>query len=377
LTSDQKVRTRRRATGEGSIYWIESRQLWAASVTVGFDHGRQIRKTVKAKRRADVAAKLRQLQDTVDKGLPIPDRQVTTGQFLETWLADALPRTVKEGTVTNYRDVVEAYILPHVAQVPLAKLGPEHVIRMMSQLERAGLAPRTVRLARTVLRRALGDAVAWGKANRNAAALTKPPRKTAARIDDALDAEQALLVLNTAAGHRLEALAVLVLAVGLRQGEALALRWPDLNLDAATIKVSDSKTEAGVRTVALPAFAVDALRQHRVRQLEEREQAEWWGDPGLVFASTAGTNLDRRNTLRWWHDLTERAGVGRRRFHASRHTAATLMLNGGVPLEVVSATLGHAGLAITADVYAKVRAPLQRTAADTMDALLGTQPKRP
>jgi integrase len=75
--------------------------------------------------------------------------------------------------------------------------------------------------------------------------------------------------------------------------------------------------------------------------------------------------------LRWWHDLTIAAGVGRRRFHASRHTAATLMLNNGVPLEVVSATLGHAGLAITADIYAKVRADLQRTAADVMQRVLG------
>jgi len=75
--------------------------------------------------------------------------------------------------------------------------------------------------------------------------------------------------------------------------------------------------------------------------------------------------------LRWWHDLTMRAGVGRRRFHASRHTAATLMLNAGVPLEVVSETLGHAGLAITKDVYAKVRPQLQQQAADVMQTLLG------
>jgi integrase len=99
--------------------------------------------------------------------------------------------------------------------------------------------------------------------------------------------------------------------------------------------------------------------------------AHIWRDPGLVFCSTVGTPLNARSLLRRWDDLTTRAGVGRRRFQARRHTAATLMLNNGVPLEVVSKTLGHAGLAITADAYAKVRPELQGTAADAMDRVLG------
>jgi integrase len=137
------------------------------------------------------------------------------------------------------------------------------------------------------------------------------------------------------------------------------------------LHVEQAKTDAGVRSIGLPAFVVEALRAHKSRQRVERLASDVWGDPQLVFASTVGTILERRNVLRWWHDLTIRAGVGRRRFHASRHTAATLMLNNGVPLEVVSKTLGHAGLAITADVYAKVRPELQRKAADTMDELFG------
>ena len=262
---------------------------------------------------------------------------------------------------------------PYVGKVPLAKLGPEHVQAMMRALERKGLSPRTVSLARTVLRRSLGDAVRWDKVSRNAAALVRAPRKAESKIDDALDAGEAAQVLAAAAGHRLEALAVLVLAVGLRQGEALSLRWDDLDLDAdgGTVTITESKTDAGRRTVALPPFVVLALRAHRARQLKERLAATYWDDPELVFATMAGTKLNRSNVLHWWLALTVSAGVGRRRFHASRHTAATLMLNNGVPLEVVSATLGHAGYAITADVYAKVRPKLQRQAADVMEGLLG------
>jgi integrase len=164
---------------------------------------------------------------------------------------------------------------------------------------------------------------------------------------------------------------VLVLATGLRQGEALRLHWPDVNLAAGTLRVTESKTAAGVRSVPLPGVVVDALKAHRQRQREERMASDVWGDPGLVFTTTVGTELDRRNVLRWWHGLTTRAGVGRRRFHATRHTAATLMLNSGVPLEVVSAVLGHASLAITSDIYARVGPELKRGAADAMQQVLG------
>jgi len=162
-----------------------------------------------------------------------------------------------------------------------------------------------------------------------------------------------------------------VLAVGLRQGEARNLRWSDVDLTAGALTVREAKTEAGRRSIALPDYMVAVLRAHKARQAKERMTAAYWDDPGWVFASTVGTRLDRRNVLRWWHNLTISAGVGRRRFHASRSTSATLMLNNGVPLEVVSATLGHAGYAITADIYAKVRPSLQRQAADVMQRVLG------
>jgi integrase len=278
---------------------------------------------------------------------------------------------VRPTTEANYRVIVKAYIAPYVGTVKLSRLGPEHVQRMMRALEDKGRSPRTRALARTVLRRALGQAERWGRVPRNVVALTDPPRKGDARLDDALTAGDAARVLETVRGDRLEALAALVLAVGLRQGEALRLRWEDVDLDIGTVIVRVAKTDAGRRTVALPRMVSSSLQEHRRRQLEERVASLVWQEPELVFTTTIGTELDRRNVLRWWHDLTTQAGVGRRRFHASRHTAATLMLNNGVPLEVVSKTLGHAGLAITADVYAEVGAALQREAAEAMERVLG------
>ena len=361
----------RRGAGEGSVY-RQPDGGWIAAVELGRDStGKRVRKTAKAKTKREVLAKIEAIKARHAAGLPVSDDKRTTAEYLDHWLDNVLPGTVKERTEASYRWVIGKNIVPHIGKIPLAQLSPIHVQTMMRTLENQGLSPRTRQYTRAILRRALGRAEKDELVRRNAAALVDAPKGAGTKLDDALDADQALAVLDIARGDRLEALAVLVLAVGLRQGETFNLRWDDVDLDAGTLTIREAKTDAGRRTVALPNFVVAALRAHRVRQLEERLAAVVWQDPALVFASTTGTRLDPRNVLRWWHDLTIRAGVGRRRFHASRHTAATLMLNAGVPLEVVSATLGHAGYAITADVYAKVRPQLQRRAADAMEGVLG------
>lgn len=361
----------RRGAGEGAVYYIESRALWAATVEVSSPDGKRRRKVVKAKTKSAVLAKLRKVHTALDSGLPAPDDHLTVEQWLHWWSTNVLSGTVAPTTEASYKWLIKTYIIPEIGKVKLVKLGPEHVQAMMRTLERRGLSPRTIAYSRAVLRRALSHAERWGKVARNVAALVDAPKKASVKLDDALDAAEAAAVLHAASGDRLEALATLVLALGLRRGEALRLRWKDIDLQAGTLTVTQAKTDAGRRTIALPSFAVKALNGHQAKQRKERMAAAHWDDPEVVFASSIGTPLEPRNVLRWWHDLTTRAGVGRRRFHAARHTAATLMLNNGVPLEVVSKTLGHAGLAITADVYAKVGIELQRQAAEAIEGVLG------
>lgn len=403
--------------GAGSISETKDRDgLYVGRIELGTGpDGKRLRKKVKGKTKDEVRKKLTAALAERDKGMPTAPATFTTGQWLTHWLDNVLPNAdLSADTMRDYRYSATKYLIPALGKVPLVKLTPEHVERMMSRLRAKGTDTnpmvRTASYARSVLGTALGEAERRGRVVRNVARLAAAPKKPKVKLDDSLDADEAAMVLKTAQGDRLEALAVLVLAVGLRKGEALRLRWPDVDLDTEELTVRQAKTEAGVRTIALPGFAAEALRQHRRRQREERMAAPVWVDPELVFASEVGTPIDGRNALRWWHALTIRAlgdgatvagkgtcrhcakpltgrqrawcsercrrrhathGTGRRRFHASRHTAATLMLNNGVPLEVVSKTLGHAGLAITADIYAKVRPELQRTAADAMERVLG------
>lgn len=360
--------------GQGSVHFDANKRLWVGRVELEpSPDGQRQRKVIKGKVKSEVLSKMREAQTARDRGDTLGDGTLTVEAWLRHWADNIVPaRDLSERSIADYRYQVDQYLIPRLGRHRLTKLTAEHVEGMMRTMrEDDGLAPRTVAYARTVLRMALNVAVQRGKAARNVVAQTAAPKKTGTRLDDALDGDEASKVIAAARDDRLEALAVLVLSTGLRQGEALRLLWSDIDLDGATVTVRKAKTPSGVRTIALPALAVASLRTHKHRQNVERMAASAWAEPELVFASTVGTTLNRSNLLRWWYELTIKAGVGRRRFHASRHTAATLMLNNGVPLEVVSATLGHAGLAITADIYAKVRPELQRTAATAMDNVLG------
>ncbi len=237
----------------------------------------------------------------------------------------------------------------------------------------------------TVLHTALAQAEAWGVVPRNVARLVRPPRSPRREMT-ALTPEQVGGFLNAVRGDRLEALYVVAVTTGMRQGELLALRWKDIDLDARTVRVRTTlnATKSGIefaepksarsrRQISLTITAVAALRRHRGAQLEERLRVGTsWPEYDLVFASEVGGPLDGSNILRRsFYPLLRSAGLPRVRFHDLRHSAATLMLSRGVPLKIVSEILGHSQISITADTYMHVTAGMQREAAAALDAVLG------
>ena len=171
---------------------------------------------------------------------------------------------------------------------------------------------------------------------------------------------------------------------GLRQGEALGLRWADVDLDQGKLRVSQAlqvvsgkfhfvepKSERSKRTIALPQIAVSAVRRHRARQIQERLlSGSRWQDSDLVFTTTVGTPIHPRNLVRHFHRTLERAGLPRKRFHDLRHTCASLLLAQGVQPRVVMEILGHSQISLTMDTYSHVIPGLQEDAANQMDAIL-------
>ena len=374
---------RRRGPGEGSIYRRQD-GLWVGAINLGWEAGRRRRKVVYGKTRGEAAKKARQALYAHEKGIPTAaGREQTVRAFLDSWLSDTLPGTVAISTLESYKDNVRLHIIPILGHIRLTKLSPADVQRLLARKLADGLSARTVIYLRAILRRALGQAERWGLVSRNVATLVDPPR-----VPDPdqvpFTPEEARRLLNAARGDRLEALYVLAIAVGLRKGEVCALRWEDLDLDAATLRVVrtyqrgtsgarfvEPKTPRSRRTIELPALCVEALRTHKARQATERLVAgPRWDDQSLVFTSKVGTPIEPRNLSRHYETLTHSASLGHRRFHDLRHTAATLLLAQGTEMRVVMETLGHSAIGTTANLYAHVVPALKRDAASRMDALL-------
>jgi integrase len=194
----------------------------------------------------------------------------------------------------------------------------------------------------------------------------------------ALAPDQVIRLLAAAKDDRLEALYVLAVTTGLRQGELLGLQWEDVDFPGAALHVrhtlhelngrlwiGEPKTKRACRQVDLPAIAVVALRGHRERMLiEDRSD-------GLVFCDTQGGPLRKSNLLRRsFLPLLKRAGLPAIRFHDLRHTAATLLLAQGVHPKIVQERLGHSNIALTLDTYSHVLPGMGREAASKLDALL-------
>lgn len=364
-----------------------ARGLWEARYT-GAD-GR--RHSLYAKTPKEAQERLRAALTDADHGIRPLGRRTTVAAYLDEWLVGSVRLRCRPRTADSYAETVERYIKPAIGALPLAKLTPEHVARMLADLttretKRGRLSPTTVRYCHTVLRIALGRALKSAKVFRNVAALVDAPPKADHELRP-LTADEVATFLDAIEGDRLRALYLAAIGLGLRQGELLGLRWSDVDLDAAMVMVrhtleiptrtlAEPKTERARRTLRLPGEVLKALRDHRRAQLAERLAAgSNWADLDYVFATRQGRPLMARNVLRSLHAHLERGRLPRQRFHDLRHAYATLLLEDGEELGVISRTLGHSQIATTADVYAHLTpAMLERTAV-RMDGVL-TRRKR-
>jgi integrase len=305
------------------------------------------------------------------------------GPYLERWLEDAVRDTVKRPTLENYAYIVRRHLAPELGRTKLKDLGPDRIRRLYRVKLDSGLSARTVQLVHTVLNKALKQAVLDGVLPRNVCETVRAPR-SAKREMRVLDTAQARALLEAAKGDRLEALYVLAVSAGLREGELLGLRWEDVDLARGVVRVRRqlTRTKDGLsftapkrgrsRGVRITQGAVATLKEHRRRQNEERLRlGVLWQDTDLVFASTVGTPVDVGNlTYRSFRPLLERAGLSRIRVHDLRHTAATLLLGKGVHPKIVQEMLGHATITQTMDTYSHVLPDMQDGAVAAMqDAL--------
>jgi integrase len=374
----------KRGNGEGSI-WRRKGGGWCAQYTVYTSEGRK-RRTLYGKTRQEVAAKLSKALADREGGLTFDAGSLTVGEYLARWLSHSVRDTVSQKTYERYESIVRVHLSPALGRIRLKALTSDHVRGLYREKLDSGLAPRTVLHIHRTLSKALKQATDDGLIPRNAAASVKPPQARREEMQP-LSRDQVRMFLDTVKGDRMEALYVLAVTSGLRQGELLALKWEDVDLEGTnpTLEVRRSLSETrGRRSFVTPKSgrgrhlrlskrAASVLRVHRKRQLEERvRKAGLWEDHGLIFPSEVGTPMSGRNLYRAFKIRVKRASLPQTlRFHDLRHTCATLLLRQGINPKFVQELLGHADISLTLNTYSHVLPDMGDAAASGMDAALG------
>jgi integrase len=369
----------RRGFGEGSIYPRKDGR-WISYIRL--PDGRK--KFFSSQSRDVVKERLAEAQRQAYAGRLVVGRDQSIAQYLERWLREAVQHSVRPKTYMNYELCVRR-LSPYLGRVRMRALMPEHIQHALSRLQESGLSARTVRQVHMVLRCALKQAVLWRVLAVNPSDAVKPPRAERNEMRT-LSEEEVRRLLAVTAGTRHHSLWIFLVTTGVRLGEALALRWSDLDPLGATVTIRRSLQRQGRgaglvfvepksarcrRTVPLAAETVAVLSTHREDLRRERDQAgESWEENDLIFPSPVGRPRDMAYLSYTFHRALRQAGLPRMRVHDLRHTAATHLLTKHVHPKVVQDLLGHSTIAITLDTYSHVLPTLAKDASSLMSSLM-------
>jgi integrase len=403
---------------------------WMARIDLGWQDGKRRRKAYYGATRGEVRDKLTAALRDLQHGTTPGDDRETVAQFLTHWLNEVAKARVRPRTFDTYEAVVRRHIEPHLGKRLLRRLTPQHVQAWLTHLADAGVTVGRRWYARVVLRAALNTAVRWRLVPQNVATMVDAPRRTTREIQP-LTPEQARHLLASVVEQPLHAFVAVALGCGLRLGEALGLKWEDVDLESATLQVRralqrfggdsaarrpllaqrravikairgtqdrdrrkalrgelaelrsklrklqttvqlvEPKSVRSRRVVMLPAVTVSALRAQRKRQLKARLMAgAEWHEQGFVFTTPIGTPADPYNLHKRFKGLLKSAGLPAVRIHDLRHSCATLLLTHGVDPRTIMQTLGHSQVSLTLNTYAHVLPSLQQAAAQKMNAIL-------
>jgi integrase len=371
----------KRANGEGSIYQ-RGDSGWAAAISYVDEIGVRRRRTFYGTTQREVKAKRDEALKRVRDGQTPADATESVSSYTSRWLTVGLRAgSQKDSTKSLYATLARVHIVPsQLGKMGLGQVRPSDVQAFILALKRGGKSESTVRQIYTVLRGIFQSALEDRMVARNVVAAVKRPAVTH-RETHSLTPAEVLALLEQTDTSSYGLIVRLMAYTGLRRGEAVALRWEDVDLELKTINVRGStnrvsgvglvttapKTAQSRRTVHLAdSGLVEALARHRSAQAAERLRlGPLWEEHGLVFTTSGGSGgrvsggkpVDPRNVLRAVKEGARAAGLSEDaavNVHTLRHSAASAMLSGGVPLLTVSRMLGHSSVSITGDIYGHI-----------------------
>jgi integrase len=346
------------------------------------------------KTKGDALAWLSSVETDIRRGAwTDPSKGTTVGEWLDYWLTSVVEgRVGSDNTLANYATIVRVHLKPSLGDVGLARLTPEQVDDFLASKARAGRSKSYVARMRNVLADALSHAERRRLVTWNAAKHSVMPKCKPAPERRSFTAGEARAILKAAKPERLHALVVAGMTVGLRPGELTGLLWADIDMDGdpATLAVTGSmkrrpdsslyrgpvkRSTAGQRVLAIPPALCTALREHRKRQAAERLIAgKRWQDHGLVFCSEVGTPLDPSNVRKVFTRVASNAGIEPTGVvpYLLRHSAVSLLLDAGAPIEEVADLLGDDPQTLYRHYRHRIR-PVVTVAADRIEAALAAK----
>lgn len=395
----------RRAGNRQSSVYLGNDGHWHGRVTVGRrDDGSLDRRHVMSKSKGTVIAKVRALERLRDEvRVPKAGRSWTVEKWLLHWLEEIARPNIRDSSYQAYRAAISKHLLPTLGGLRLDRLTPETIEAVYRRMIDAGARPATAHQAHRTLRTALREAERRGHIARNPAQLVRPPRIQPEPVEP-FTLDEVQRVLATARNSCNGARWAIALALGLRQGEVVALQWDDIDLNAKALRVratrlrpvykhgcggtcskvagycphrlqrnghtGATKSAAGNRIIGLPDELVALIESHRRAQLSERLAAgSLWEEGSWLFATRFGRPINPNSDYREWKALLERAGVRHARLHDARHTAATVLLVLGVPERTVMSIMGWSSTSMAAR-YQHVTDPIRREVANRVGGLL-------
>ncbi|MBV4429523.1 tyrosine-type recombinase/integrase [Clostridium tyrobutyricum] len=389
----------KKANGEGSVQKYYKNGVpkgWRTTITIGRDDkGRLIRKQFYGKTKLETIKKKDDYLNKSAAGMLPADEKITVQEWFKIWLYEYRINDLRPSTLERYCGIYKIYILN--SSIGLKKLKDLKTSNIQSYynilINEKNKTPNIVKTLNKLLKSGLNQALKeqYIIINPcNSVTLPKLPPKKEIKI---FTVEEEKKFIKSLINHRNRALFILTLGTGLRQGEVLALKWPDINFKDNELKVQrtfkrvqlinstnsknktqiiiqEPKTKNSKRTIPIPSSVISELKKHRAKQAEEKlAVGDAYVNNDLVFSNSIGEPIDARNITRSYTRALKRANISYKNFHAMRHTYATRLFEADVPLKTVQELLGHSDISTTANTYTHVLPKQKIKAVDRLNDL--------
>jgi len=362
---------------------------WQIIIELGLDENgdrqRMYKSTYTTKKEAE--KELQKLLTDLDGGTYIEDSKITVATNLRNWLKTYVEPTLAATTIDGYKSNIENYIIPNIGSIPLQKLTPVQVQEMYQKLSKdgrldgkGGLAPRTIRSIHRIMSKAFNEALKMQIIKRNVTTMVSIPKAVPYKAK-IYEEEEIITLLNNANGSDMSVPITLAVALGLRRGEILGLKWADIDLAKSTLTVNNNlvstnagavlttpKTKTSHRALQMSKGIVILLKRHLLAQRESKlKLGTSYQDNDFVCCYPDGSIYQPKNFSKKFAWFLKKHNMPHVRFHDLRHSNATIMLKYGVPAKIASERLGHTSISVTMDLYSHVTASMQTEVAQKIE----------